>query len=84
MVLPVNRVQSPISTANPNPVSKRDAAQAAQPAHDRRVLAARGQVGDLPVEPVPAVGGEQHLLVAGVERGPRPARSKRLARSHWS
>ena len=53
MVAPVNRCQSPISTANPNPVKRGDAAQAAEPAHHSVYSLLLGHRGDRGVQPVP-------------------------------
>ncbi len=46
MVLPVNRCQSPISTASANPVRVLTPAQASQPAHERGELAVGGHLFD--------------------------------------
>ena len=70
MVLPVNRCQSPISTASANPVSVDDPAQAAQPVHHRGELAVGGHRRDGRVEAVPARLDRQDRLIVGLERQP--------------
>ena len=68
MLLPVNRCQSPISTASANAGQRGDPAQAAQPAHDRGELAVGGHLGDRLVEAVPAGRGGEYGVVVGLER----------------
>ena len=70
MVAPVNRCQSPISTASANPVSVETPRR--QPS--RRTTGVNSLsaaiCGDRRVEPVPAGRGQQHRLVVGLERQP--------------
>ena len=84
MLAPLNRVQSPISTANANPV--RVEIPRRQPS--RRTiggeLAVGGHRGDLGIQPVPSGAGGDHGLVAGVERRPGPGRPAMSARSRRS
>ena len=70
IVLPVNRFQSPISTANANPVKVLDTSQARHPPHDRGELTVLGDVLDRRVQaPTPGLH-RQHMVVVGIEGHP--------------
>ncbi len=81
---PVNRCQSPISTASPNPVR----VDTPRRQHNRRTTGVNslfgGHLGDRPVQPVPAGRGQQHRLQRGVVRQLQPGRSNRCPRSQTS
>src|SRR3954454_14670450 len=65
MLAPLNRAQSPTSTAKANPGQRGDTPQAAQPAGDCGELAVRGQLGDGLVE----AGSARHREVDGFAVG---------------
>ena len=67
MLEPLNRSQSPISTASANPVSVADAAQTCQPPRQRGELAVVRQRDDLLVQAGAATGGQHHRLIRVLE-----------------
>ena len=73
MLEPVNRCQSPISTANPNPVNVAMPRRQPKPVHQVGELAVLGHLDDRLIQPVPALHRHQHGFVGRVE-GQLPAR----------